>query len=84
MSALDNRIRLLAREEAHSLFITPEQAEEWKAREARFAAEQPPNRVAELEKQVAELAARVAELEKTAAPAPAKRTARKTSAEATE
>ena len=69
MSALDARIRHLAREEVAAAGGTP-------------AADRP-DRVAELEKQLADLTARVDELEKTAttsAPA-AKRTTRKTTSE---
>lgn len=71
MSALDARIRHLAREELAAAGGAP--------------APDGPDRVAELEKQLAELAARVDELEKTAAPAPtAKRTPRKAATESTE
>jgi hypothetical protein len=65
VSALDARIRHLAREELASAGGAP--------------ASVGPDRVAELEKEVADLTARVNELEKAAAPAPtAKRTPRKT------
>lgn len=63
MSALDGRIRALAREEAQSLFLTPEQIEQAKASGIIATGEQP-DRVAELEKQLAELTARVDKLEK--------------------
>lgn len=81
MSALDGRIRALAREEAQRLFLSPEQMEQAKASGVVVTGEQP-DRVAELAKQVAELTARVEELEKATTPA-AKRTARKTASETT-
>lgn len=64
MSALDGRIRTIAREEAAA------------ALDGAPAGAQGPDRVAELEQQLAELTARVEELEKTPAPV-VKRTARK-------
>lgn len=74
MSVLDERIRRIAREEAEGL-----------AESAPGVVLQTsgPDRLAELENQLAALTARVDELEKAAA-APAKRTARKTVAETTE
>jgi phage shock protein A len=70
MSALDARMRIIAREELANT-AAPEAADS-------------PDRVTELEQQLAALTARVDELEKGAAPAPAKRTARKTTQEPTE
>lgn len=69
MSALDARIRRLAREEIDSDSGTTSTAAD-------------PDRVAELEKEVAELRTRLEKLE--AASAPAKRTARKTTTETSE
>lgn len=65
MSALDGRIRTLAREEVAA------------ALEGAPAGAEGPDRMAELEQQLAELTARVEELETTPAPV-VKRTARKT------
>ena len=65
MSLLDDRMRVIARDEL-GRFTTD-----------TTDAESGTDRVAELEKQLAALTARVDELEK-ATPAPAKRTARKT------
>ncbi len=71
MSALDARIRRLAREELAAAGGPP--------------AADGPDRVAELEQQLADLTARVDDLEKAAAPAPAaKRTTRKTAPEPNE
>lgn len=69
MSALDARMRIIAREELAST-AAPKTADG-------------PDRVAKLEQQLTELTARVDELEKSTA-APAKRTARKTTPEPTE
>lgn len=74
MSVLDDRIRRIAREEAEGL------AEPAPGVVLETSG---PDRLAELENQLAALTARVDELEK-AATAPAKRTARKTAAETTE
>lgn len=76
MSVLDDRIRKIARDEVGR----------FTAETAATGADPGTNRVAELEKQVAELTARVDELEKgTATPAPAaKRTTSRKTAETTE
>jgi hypothetical protein len=67
MSLLDDRMRVIARDEMGKFTSETEPAD----------ADSGPGRVAELEKQLAALTARVDELEK-AAPAPAKRATRKT------
>lgn len=72
MSALDARMRTIAREELAAAEGAPPTADE-------------PNRVTELEQQIAALTTRVDELEKATAPAPAvKRAARKTASESGE
>lgn len=74
-SPLDARIRSIAREEASTMFTTPE-----------AAAPQDLNvdRVGELERRIAELTDRVAELEKAAAAPAPKRAPRAKTTETTE
>ena len=72
MSALDARIRKLAREEAEALTGAPP---------ATGLETTGPDRLAALEKEVADLRARLEQMEKTAtaSPSPARRAARKES-----
>lgn len=75
MSVLDERIRRIAREEAGSLA---------ESAPAVVLETSGPDRLAEVENQLAALADRVAELEKAAAAPAPKRTPRKTTPESSE